>query len=83
MEYERYKKYFLARKFWFRYVGIALVGLGAAMFIIGYFSHAFFILPAQLFLQEQKKAAEHPTKITINPFNQLLICYVCGDAAFG
>lgn len=46
MDYERYKKYFLARKFWFRYVGIALVGLGAAMFIIGYFSHAFFILPA-------------------------------------
>lgn len=45
MDYERYKKYFLARTFWFRYVGIALVVLGAAMFILGYFNHMFFILP--------------------------------------
>ena len=50
MEYDRYKKYFLARTFWFRYVGVALVGLGAAMFIIGYFSHAFFVLPAGIVL---------------------------------
>ena len=46
MDYERYKKYFLARTFWFRYVGIALVALGAVMFLLGYFNHMFFILPA-------------------------------------
>jgi len=45
MDYERYKKYFLARTFWFRYVGIALVVIGAAMFILGYMNHMFFILP--------------------------------------
>lgn len=50
MEYERYKKYFLARTFWFRYVGIALVALGAGMFLLGYFAHAFFVLPAGIVL---------------------------------
>lgn len=45
MDYERYKKYFLARTFWFRYVGIALVVIGAAMFILGYMNYMFFVLP--------------------------------------
>lgn len=45
MDYERYKKYFLARTFWFRYVGIALVIVGAAAFILGYMNHLFFVLP--------------------------------------
>ena len=45
MDYERYKKYFLARTFWFRYVGLALVVVGAAAFILGYMNHGFFILP--------------------------------------
>ena len=45
MDYERYKKYFLARTFWFRYVGLALVIVGAAAFILGYMNHGFFILP--------------------------------------
>ena len=46
MDYERYKKYFLARTFWFRYVGIALVIVGAAMFVLGYMNYMFFVLPA-------------------------------------
>lgn len=45
MDYERYKKYFLARTFWFRYVGIALVIVGAATFILGYMNYGFSVLP--------------------------------------
>lgn len=50
MEYERNKKYFLARTFWFRHVGIALVALGATLFIIGYFSYNYYFLPVGVVL---------------------------------
>ena len=45
MDYERYKKYFLARTFAFRYVGIALVALGALMFFLGYFTFVYMFMP--------------------------------------
>ena len=49
MDYKRYRKYFLARTFWFRYVGIGLVVLGAAMFFWGYMMYNYFILPTGIF----------------------------------
>lgn len=44
MDYERYKKYFLVRSMAPRYVGIALVILGAGLFFIGYFFYMYFLL---------------------------------------
>ncbi len=49
MDYKRYRKYFLARTFWFRYVGIGLVALGAAMFFLGYTTYNFFVMPTGVF----------------------------------
>ena len=49
MEYERYKKYFLARTFWYRYVGIALVALAVLMFSLGFFAHIFPLVPFAAF----------------------------------
>ena len=49
MDFKRYRKYFLARTFWFRYVGIGLVVLGAAMFLLGYMNYNYFIMPTGVF----------------------------------
>ena len=49
MDFKRYRKYFLARTFWFRYVGIGLVVLGAAMFVLGYMNYNYFIMPTGVF----------------------------------